>query len=241
MALEVIDTRWRDGAVDAIPPQIQAEPVSAQGVVGAGRHLLQHGLSFAAHFFLDRFGHQPGLVCLPIDDPEVALRGGPAGLAQADGVGGNQFALAEVEQHALRQIDEEAIVEYRRDDVGRMDVQRLAGMESGVGGQAVLPRQQFGFQTEAGADGGQGVALLDAILGIGARHVMRQRRRLLCQGREAESRQQAHGHAARGRDHSGRARGGRSEVFSKGRRVPGMAAGNMRPCGHGLSTGSGIH
>src|SRR4030065_2640695 len=113
MAAEWLDARGRGGAVDAIAPHAQPEPVGAQWIVGAGRHFLQNGFPLAAHFFLDGFWYQPGLVLHPRDEPEFALRRGPAGLAQAHGVGGTQDAQAEVEEHALREDDDDGVGEPR--------------------------------------------------------------------------------------------------------------------------------
>jgi len=48
-----------------------------------------------------------------------------------------------VEQHALRQVDEDAVVEPGRDDVGIVDAQALAGMDDGLVGNGVVLRQDL--------------------------------------------------------------------------------------------------
>src|SRR5207237_9319079 len=96
------------GRVDADAGQTEPNPVSAQRIVGTRLDLGLRLLAFVEHLFLDVFRDVPHRMTPKLAYREFARSRRPVRLANGDRVSREKLAVVEREQHALRQVDDDA-------------------------------------------------------------------------------------------------------------------------------------
>src|SRR5947207_1250559 len=191
MGLEPVDALGSVRAVDSAALERKAQPEPSQRIVGTRRHPRSDFLAVAAHLLLDRARDLPHRIFLLREDPVGAGRGLPAArLSQRDRIPGLEAASHEVEEKALREVDEDSVRQCLRDDVAVVDVEPLPGDEPSRPRQPVARRESFRGNREPRPDAGERVAAPDGVVelvsdenGLGSQSRAREGR----DGRETEN------------------------------------------------------
>src|SRR5207244_7166270 len=111
---------------------------AAQRVVRSGRDERSDPFSFAPHFLLDRYRHLPHGILFTAHHFVGAGRSLPGPrLPQPYGIPAGKPAALEVEEKALREVDQDSVVESSRNDVPVIDAKHASRDEPRVRGEPV--------------------------------------------------------------------------------------------------------
>lgn len=122
VGLKLVDARRRNRAVNAIARDAETEPVFAERIVRARRHAGFDLFAFAAHFFLDRFGNIPHRILFFDGNLELAAWCRPVLFAERHWECPTGLALGKKVEHALGNVDDNAIVGRPWHDMTIVDV-----------------------------------------------------------------------------------------------------------------------
>lgn len=109
-----------------------------------------------------------------------------AAALQADRIRPLNLPSSEKEQHALRYVDDDAVIDQFRHDVAVVDVQLLRDLQACIGRQVVAARQSTSSDAESSADSGKRVARLHRVNKFLADNLVRQKRAILGLGADSD-------------------------------------------------------
>src|SRR5262245_5689906 len=166
MSVKSINTERRVGPVDTERIQAEPDPVSTEGVIRPRRNEILDILSFDLRLALNRCGDMPGRVLPELGDLETANRRTPLGGNATDRgrVRANDLPPLEVEDHPLRQVDDDAVFKSLGDDVTIVDLQGVAGGQWRFALESVFRRHHRRAQAKPRAELDEVVTALEGIL-----------------------------------------------------------------------------